>query len=90
MMIPVGLVCEWVLRAKHECFLHQLQMKVVTSGIFKGKKDSYPRSIPQPFLDTRISAYNKLQTHLVQRSHCVTHRSFETHITSLQVNRTST
>ncbi|KAG7274689.1 hypothetical protein CRUP_021130 [Coryphaenoides rupestris] len=32
-----------------------LQMKVVTSAIFKGKKDSYPQSIPQPFLDTRIS-----------------------------------
>ncbi|XP_014883090.1 unconventional myosin-Ih [Poecilia latipinna] len=33
----------------------QLQMKVVTSAIFKGKKESYPPSIPQPFLDTRIS-----------------------------------
>uniref|UniRef100_A0A087Y681 Myosin IH n=1 Tax=Poecilia formosa TaxID=48698 RepID=A0A087Y681_POEFO len=33
----------------------QLQMKVVTSAIFKGKKESYPPSIAQPFLDTRIS-----------------------------------
>ncbi|KAM4746171.1 unconventional myosin-Ih isoform 1-T1 [Anableps anableps] len=33
----------------------QLQMKVVTSSIFKGKKENYPQSIPQPFLDTRIS-----------------------------------
>ncbi|XP_054905098.1 unconventional myosin-Ih [Poeciliopsis prolifica] len=33
----------------------QLQMKVVTSAIFKGKKENYPPSIPQPFLDTRIS-----------------------------------
>uniref|UniRef100_A0A3P9QHQ9 Myosin IH n=1 Tax=Poecilia reticulata TaxID=8081 RepID=A0A3P9QHQ9_POERE len=33
----------------------KLQMKVVTSAIFKGKKESYPPSIPQPFLDTRIS-----------------------------------
>ncbi|RVE68208.1 hypothetical protein OJAV_G00089780 [Oryzias javanicus] len=33
----------------------QLQMKLVTSTIFKGNKDSYPQSVPQPFLDTRIS-----------------------------------
>ncbi|XP_047237743.1 unconventional myosin-Ih isoform X2 [Girardinichthys multiradiatus] len=33
----------------------QLQMKVVTSSIFKDKKENYPQSIPQPFLDTRIS-----------------------------------
>ncbi|XP_054587690.2 unconventional myosin-Ih [Nothobranchius furzeri] len=33
----------------------QLQLKVVTSSIFKGKKESYPKSIPQPFVDTRIS-----------------------------------
>ncbi|XP_023199814.1 unconventional myosin-Ih-like isoform X4 [Xiphophorus maculatus] len=33
----------------------QLQMKVVTSAIFKGKKENYPPSIPQLFLDTRIS-----------------------------------
>ncbi|XP_012718841.2 unconventional myosin-Ih [Fundulus heteroclitus] len=33
----------------------QLQMKVVTSSIFKGKKENYPQSISQPFLDTRIS-----------------------------------
>uniref|UniRef100_A0A673HGU5 Myosin IHa n=1 Tax=Sinocyclocheilus rhinocerous TaxID=307959 RepID=A0A673HGU5_9TELE len=33
----------------------QLQQKVVTSGIFKGKKDSYPSSVAVPFVDTRIS-----------------------------------
>uniref|UniRef100_A0A3P9M9Z3 Myosin IHa n=1 Tax=Oryzias latipes TaxID=8090 RepID=A0A3P9M9Z3_ORYLA len=33
----------------------QLQLKLVTSTIFKGNKDSYPQSVPQPFLDTRIS-----------------------------------
>ncbi|KAI7813243.1 putative unconventional myosin-Ih, partial [Triplophysa rosa] len=32
-----------------------LQQKVVTSAIFKGKKDSYPQSISVPFVDTRIS-----------------------------------
>uniref|UniRef100_A0A8C1M9U4 Myosin IHa n=1 Tax=Cyprinus carpio TaxID=7962 RepID=A0A8C1M9U4_CYPCA len=32
----------------------QLQQKVVTSAIFKGKKDSYPSSIAVPFVDTRI------------------------------------
>ncbi|XP_040897937.1 unconventional myosin-Ih [Toxotes jaculatrix] len=33
----------------------QLQLKLVTSTIFKGKKDSYPQSVAQPFADTRIS-----------------------------------
>ncbi|KAM7391895.1 hypothetical protein PAMP_022543 [Pampus punctatissimus] len=33
----------------------QLQLKFVTSSIFKGKKDSYPQSVAQPFVDTRIS-----------------------------------
>ncbi|CAG5922924.1 unnamed protein product [Menidia menidia] len=33
----------------------QIQMKLVTSSIFKGKKDSYPPSVPLPFADTRIS-----------------------------------
>ncbi|XP_029915963.1 unconventional myosin-Ih [Myripristis murdjan] len=33
----------------------QLQLKVITSNIFKGKKDSYPQSIAQPFEKTRIS-----------------------------------
>ncbi|XP_051512674.1 unconventional myosin-Ih-like [Myxocyprinus asiaticus] len=33
----------------------QLQQKVVTSAIFKGKKESYPQSIPVPFMDTRIN-----------------------------------
>ncbi|KAG7490601.1 unconventional myosin-Ih [Solea senegalensis] len=33
----------------------QLQMKYLTSSIFKGKKESYPQSVAQPFVDTRIS-----------------------------------
>uniref|UniRef100_A0A674A4F4 Myosin IH n=1 Tax=Salmo trutta TaxID=8032 RepID=A0A674A4F4_SALTR len=35
----------------------QLQLKGITSVIFKGKKDSYPQSVSQPFVDTRISQY---------------------------------
>uniref|UniRef100_A0A671Y6J5 Myosin IH n=1 Tax=Sparus aurata TaxID=8175 RepID=A0A671Y6J5_SPAAU len=34
---------------------HQIQLKLVTSNIFKGKKESYPQSVAQPFMDTRIS-----------------------------------
>ncbi|XP_040051529.1 unconventional myosin-Ih isoform X2 [Gasterosteus aculeatus] len=33
----------------------QFQMKLLTSSIFKGKKESYPQSVAQPFVDTRIS-----------------------------------
>uniref|UniRef100_A0A3Q0SGY0 Myosin IH n=1 Tax=Amphilophus citrinellus TaxID=61819 RepID=A0A3Q0SGY0_AMPCI len=33
------------------------QMKIITSSVFKGKKDSYPQSVAQPFADTRISKY---------------------------------
>ncbi|XP_053181207.1 unconventional myosin-Ih [Scomber japonicus] len=33
----------------------QLQLKFVTSSIFKGKKESYPQSVAHPFVDTRIS-----------------------------------
>uniref|UniRef100_A0A3Q2CCB6 TH1 domain-containing protein n=1 Tax=Cyprinodon variegatus TaxID=28743 RepID=A0A3Q2CCB6_CYPVA len=33
----------------------QLQLKIVTSSIFKDKKENYPQSVSQPFLDTRIS-----------------------------------
>ncbi|XP_070689239.1 unconventional myosin-Ih [Pempheris klunzingeri] len=33
----------------------QFQLKLLTSSIFKGKKDSYPQSVAQPFVDTRIS-----------------------------------
>ncbi|KAK1806296.1 hypothetical protein P4O66_000171 [Electrophorus voltai] len=33
----------------------ELQIKVVTSAIFKGKKDSYPQSVAMPFMDTRIN-----------------------------------
>ncbi|XP_061585971.1 unconventional myosin-Ih [Cololabis saira] len=33
----------------------QLQLKVATSSVFRGKKDSYPQSVPHPFVDTRIS-----------------------------------
>ncbi|XP_056273972.1 unconventional myosin-Ih isoform X2 [Pseudoliparis swirei] len=32
----------------------QLHLKAVTSSIFKGRKDSYPQSVAQPFVDTRI------------------------------------
>uniref|UniRef100_A0A8C7QYY1 Myosin IH n=1 Tax=Oncorhynchus mykiss TaxID=8022 RepID=A0A8C7QYY1_ONCMY len=35
----------------------QLQLKGITSVIFKGKKDSYPQSVSQPYVDTRISQY---------------------------------
>ncbi|XP_028312554.1 unconventional myosin-Ih isoform X2 [Gouania willdenowi] len=31
------------------------QTKIITSSIFKGKKESYPQSVAQPFVDTRIS-----------------------------------
>uniref|UniRef100_A0A3B5MTI6 Myosin IHa n=1 Tax=Xiphophorus couchianus TaxID=32473 RepID=A0A3B5MTI6_9TELE len=43
----------------------QLQMKVVTSAIFKGKKENYPPSIPQLFLDTRISEFQIQQLHIL-------------------------
>ncbi|KAM9391983.1 unconventional myosin-Ih [Pholidichthys leucotaenia] len=33
----------------------QFQLKFLTSSIFKGKKDSYPQSVAQPFVDTRIN-----------------------------------
>ncbi|KAJ8005944.1 hypothetical protein DPEC_G00123140 [Dallia pectoralis] len=33
----------------------QLQLKQITSAIFKAKKDSYPQSVPRPFVETRIS-----------------------------------
>ncbi|XP_051278013.1 unconventional myosin-Ih [Dicentrarchus labrax] len=33
----------------------QFQLKLLTSSIFKGKKESYPQSVAQPFVDTRIS-----------------------------------
>ncbi|KAK2837302.1 hypothetical protein Q5P01_014514 [Channa striata] len=33
----------------------QLQLKLITSSIFKGKKDGYAQSVSQPFVDTRIS-----------------------------------
>uniref|UniRef100_A0A3B4B466 Myosin motor domain-containing protein n=1 Tax=Periophthalmus magnuspinnatus TaxID=409849 RepID=A0A3B4B466_9GOBI len=32
-----------------------LQLKFVASTLFKGKKESYPQSVAQPFVDTRIS-----------------------------------
>uniref|UniRef100_A0A671YBY2 Myosin IH n=1 Tax=Sparus aurata TaxID=8175 RepID=A0A671YBY2_SPAAU len=37
-----------------------IQLKLVTSNIFKGKKESYPQSVAQPFMDTRITSN---QTH---------------------------
>uniref|UniRef100_A0A8C2L6P0 Myosin IHb n=1 Tax=Cyprinus carpio TaxID=7962 RepID=A0A8C2L6P0_CYPCA len=33
----------------------QLQIKALTSDIFKGRKENYPQSVCQPFADTRIS-----------------------------------
>uniref|UniRef100_A0A8C7VQF4 Myosin IH n=1 Tax=Oncorhynchus mykiss TaxID=8022 RepID=A0A8C7VQF4_ONCMY len=36
----------------------QLQLKGITSVIFKGKKDSYPQSVSQPYVDTRISQHS--------------------------------
>ncbi|XP_055080387.1 unconventional myosin-Ih isoform X2 [Periophthalmus magnuspinnatus] len=33
----------------------QLQLKFVASTLFKGKKESYPQSVAQPFVDTRIN-----------------------------------
>lgn len=32
----------------------QLQLKLQTSSMFKGKKDNYPFSVCRPFVDTRI------------------------------------
>ncbi|KAI4816741.1 hypothetical protein KUCAC02_009054 [Chaenocephalus aceratus] len=34
----------------------QLLLKVQTSSMFKGKKESYPSSVGRPFMDTRIGA----------------------------------
>lgn len=36
-------------------FHFQLQIKALTSDIFKDRKENYPQSICQPFADTRIS-----------------------------------
>jgi len=48
-----------MLTMKTDCYIFsQLQQKVVTSAIFKGKKDSYPASIAVPFVDSRISQYS--------------------------------
>ncbi|KAK7934092.1 hypothetical protein WMY93_004988 [Mugilogobius chulae] len=33
----------------------QLQLKLVASTLFKGKKESYPQSVAQSFVDTRLS-----------------------------------
>uniref|UniRef100_A0A667ZSR4 Myosin IH n=1 Tax=Myripristis murdjan TaxID=586833 RepID=A0A667ZSR4_9TELE len=44
----------------------QLQLKVITSNIFKGKKDSYPQSIAQPFEKTRISGYIYINVKVLQ------------------------
>uniref|UniRef100_A0A671PZ24 Myosin IHa n=1 Tax=Sinocyclocheilus anshuiensis TaxID=1608454 RepID=A0A671PZ24_9TELE len=46
----------------------QLQQKVVTSAIFKGKKDSYPSSIAVPFVDTRINEQD-INTRVLQTIH---------------------
>uniref|UniRef100_A0A4W4GT64 Myosin motor domain-containing protein n=1 Tax=Electrophorus electricus TaxID=8005 RepID=A0A4W4GT64_ELEEL len=36
-------------------FCFQLRIKALTSDIFKGKKESYPQSVPQPFANTRLN-----------------------------------
>uniref|UniRef100_A0A667ZX24 Myosin IHb n=1 Tax=Myripristis murdjan TaxID=586833 RepID=A0A667ZX24_9TELE len=36
-------------------YLYNLQLKLLTSSMFKGKKENYPFSVCRPFLDTRIS-----------------------------------
>ncbi|KAM7017782.1 unconventional myosin-Ih [Tautogolabrus adspersus] len=43
----------------------QLQLKLVSSSIFKGKKESYPQSVAQPFVDTRISE-QEINTRVLQ------------------------
>uniref|UniRef100_A0A7N8X8G2 TH1 domain-containing protein n=1 Tax=Mastacembelus armatus TaxID=205130 RepID=A0A7N8X8G2_9TELE len=43
----------------------QLQLKLITSTIFKGKKESYPQSVAQPFMDTRISEQD-INTRVIQ------------------------
>uniref|UniRef100_A0A8C9VJN6 Myosin IH n=1 Tax=Scleropages formosus TaxID=113540 RepID=A0A8C9VJN6_SCLFO len=54
------------LRVVHRCCFHSvkepkyccsisLQLKGLTSELFKGKKDSYPQSVSRPFVDTRLS-----------------------------------
>lgn len=59
---------------KTECYnFSQLQQKVVTSAIFKGKKDSYPPSIAVPFVDSRISQYSLFY---LKKTLTVLHRSF--------------
>uniref|UniRef100_A0A8C8J8X0 Myosin IHb n=1 Tax=Oncorhynchus tshawytscha TaxID=74940 RepID=A0A8C8J8X0_ONCTS len=41
------------------CLPHvQLQIKGLTSSIFKGTKENYPHSVGIPFVDTRISKYS--------------------------------
>ncbi|KAL7391531.1 hypothetical protein ABVT39_010650 [Epinephelus coioides] len=46
----------------------QLQLKLITSSIFKGKKDSYPQSVAKPFVDTRISEQD-INTRVLQMIH---------------------
>uniref|UniRef100_A0A8C3JZR2 Myosin IH n=1 Tax=Calidris pygmaea TaxID=425635 RepID=A0A8C3JZR2_9CHAR len=41
-------------RGKCFSFSKQLQQKVVTSAVFRGKKEGYLQSINQPFMDTRL------------------------------------
>ncbi|XP_075875661.1 unconventional myosin-Ih [Nelusetta ayraudi] len=43
----------------------QFQLKFVASSIFKGKKESYPQSVAQPFMDTRISE-QEINTRVLQ------------------------
>ena len=65
------LVC-FVFKWAASCFSsHQIQLKLVTSNIFKGKKESYPQSVAQPFVDTRISTYQKHSQHRSFLFECV-------------------
>uniref|UniRef100_A0AAX7UA02 Myosin IHa n=1 Tax=Astatotilapia calliptera TaxID=8154 RepID=A0AAX7UA02_ASTCA len=43
----------------------QFEMKLITSSVFKGKKDSYPQSVAHPFADTRISEED-INTRVIQ------------------------
>lgn len=51
------------------CF--QLQLKLQTSSMFKGKKENYPFSVCRPFLDTRIGESVSKILHLTIVFNCI-------------------
>uniref|UniRef100_A0A3Q3B9E4 Myosin IHa n=1 Tax=Kryptolebias marmoratus TaxID=37003 RepID=A0A3Q3B9E4_KRYMA len=53
----------------------QLQLKFITSCIFKGKKESYPQSIAQPFANTRIGESGDLIMQCEHLFECLTQLS---------------